>query len=243
MICQNCGALVDDDLIFCTNCGERLVVPTAHTVPLNDSVVTQAADAKPPKSSSPLKWIALILALIAIPASIFGVYLLMNSQKNLQVSQNINKSNSPVQTPTRKSEINQNSNANTSSEITSLEDTNLDNANSDQSFSTPKTKIEVINERIEIAPKSHYAKPFEITTDTAKFVGNVELLQGETYKGYVYLQSEYDNHFPDETYKMFIFGEEKKSQIKATLVQQNYVLIFLNESDKPIVIQADLSLE
>src|SRR5215204_4091631 len=99
MICQNCNARVDDDLIFCTNCGERQVVPTEKTVLMNDSVVTKATNVKPPKSSSNLKWIALIIALIAIPTSIFGVYLLMNSQKNSQVSPNVNKQNAPVQTP------------------------------------------------------------------------------------------------------------------------------------------------
>ena len=81
MICQNCHARVDDDLIFCTNCGERLVVPTAQTVSLNDSIVTQNAVVKPPKSSSNLKWLALIVALVAVPASIFGIYLLMNSSE------------------------------------------------------------------------------------------------------------------------------------------------------------------
>ena len=63
MICQNCNAQVDDDLIFCTNCGERQVVPTEQTVLMNESVVTKVANAKPPKSSSNLKWLALIVAL------------------------------------------------------------------------------------------------------------------------------------------------------------------------------------
>lgn len=243
MICQNCNAQVDNDLIFCTNCGVRLVVPTEQTVLMNDSVVTKATNATPPKSSSNLKWLALIIALIAIPASIFGVYLLMNSSKTTQVSQNINKSNSPVQTPTRKAETNQISNANISNTNVSGENTNAANTNLNGNLSTPATKTEVMNERIEIAPKSHYAKPFKIEGDTKTFLGKVELLQGETYKGFVYLQSQYDEHFPDELYKMFIFGEEKKSDIKSRLIPQDYVLIFVNETDKPIVIQGNFRLE
>lgn len=245
MICQNCGAQVDNDLIFCTNCGVRLVVPTAQTVSMRDSVVAKNVDAKPPKSSSNIKWLALIVALIAVPASIFGVYLLMNSQKNSQVSQNINKSNSPVQTPTRRAETNQNSNANASNLTATANsvDANWSNTDQTENSPTPETKIEVMNERIEIAPKSSYAKSFTIEGDTKTFLGNVELLQGETYKGFVYLQSQYDEHFPDELYKMFIFGQEKKSEIKSRLIPQDYVLIFVNETDKPIVIQGDFWLE
>lgn len=243
MFCQNCNARVDDDLIFCTNCGERLVVPTAQTVSLNDAVVTNNAAVKPPKSSSNLKWLALIVALIAVPASIFGVYLLINSQKNQQIAQNINKSNPPVQTPTRKAETNQNSNSNASNSNTNSVNVNPANTKTDENSSTPQTKTEVMNERIEIAPKTHYARPFKIEGDTATFRGKAELLQGETYKGFVYLQSQYDEHFPDELYKMFIFGEEKKSDVKSRLIPQDYVLIFVNETEKPIIVQAEFWIE
>ncbi len=239
MICQNCGAQVDDDLIFCTNCGERLSVRNAKTVLIHDSVVTQnPAGNLPKKNSSNLKWLALIVALIAIPASIFGVYLLVDNSKTLMVSQNIDKSNSPVQTPTREAKTNQHSNFNLSNV-----NANSDNEKPEINASTPKNKIEVMNERIEIAPKSHYAKPFKIEGDTATFLGKAELLQGETYKGYVYLQSQYDEHFPDELYKMFIFGEEKKSEIKSRLIPQDYVLIFVNEGDTPITIYGNFSIE
>lgn len=242
MICQNCNARVDDDLIFCTNCGERQIVPTAQqTVSMNDSVVTKAVNAKPPSSSN-IKWLALIVALVAIPASIFGVYLLTNSQKNSQVAQNVNKSNSAVPTPTRKAETNQNSNANVSTANSSngvWENTNSENSN----VSNSNSKTEVMNERIEILPKSSYAKSFTIEGDTKTFLGRVELLQGETYKGFVYLQTQYDEHFPDELYKMFIFGEEKKSDVKSRLIPENYVLVFVNETDKPIVIQGEFWTE
>ncbi|MEO6589763.1 MAG: zinc ribbon domain-containing protein [Pyrinomonadaceae bacterium] len=240
MICQNCQAQVDDDLIFCTNCGVRLAVSTGQTVLMNAPVVTKNAVAKPHKSSN-LKWLALIVALIAVPASIFGVYLLINSSKNSQVSQNINKPNSPVQTPTRKTKTNQNSNADSSNANSII--TNSENINHSENLSTPKNRTEVMNERIEIAPNTLYARQFKIVGDTSTFRGKIELLQGETYKGFVYLQSQYDEHFPDELYKMFIFGEEKKSDIKSSLIPQDYVLIFVNETEKPVIIQAEFWIE
>src|SRR5262245_60806691 len=111
MICQNCKAEVEDDLIFCTNCGERLFETTnqAQTVLLNDSVVTKPSVKASPKPPSKLKWLALIVSLVAIPATLFGVYLLINSN-NRQVSQNLSKPNTPISTP-RKTNSNKNANA------------------------------------------------------------------------------------------------------------------------------------
>ncbi|HSK73967.1 MAG TPA: hypothetical protein VK892_19870, partial [Pyrinomonadaceae bacterium] len=186
MICQNCQAQIDDDLIFCTNCGERLSVPNAQTVLMNNSAVK--ANETPQKSPSKIKWIALIVALIAIPVSIFGVYLLMNASKN---SQNVNKPNSPVQSPTRKTYTNQNSNENVSSANANSANTNLN-----ENASTPKNKSEIMNERIEIAPKSNYAVPFRVTDETVKISGKVKVLEGEKIKGFVYLQKVFDEHFP-----------------------------------------------
>ena len=42
---------------------------------------------------------------------------------------------------------------------------------------------------------------------------------------------------------MFIFGEEKKSDIKSSLIPQDYVLIFVNETEKPVIIQAEFWIE
>src|SRR5215210_6559378 len=140
MICQNCRTQVDDDLIFCTNCGVRLFQTNAQTVLMNDPAVAKTADETPRKSSSKIKWLALIVALIAIPVSIFGVYLLINASKNPQISQNVNKPNSPVQSPTRKAYTNQNSNANTSNM-----NANSVNANLNENTLTPKNKSEIMN--------------------------------------------------------------------------------------------------
>src|SRR5688572_5554829 len=112
MICQNCHTEVDDDLIFCTNCGARLFQPAgeAPTVLITKPAATGNENAKRPKSSSNLKWIALILALIAIPASIFGLLLLQS--RNRQIAQNTARPNTPTATPTRKPSPNQNTNVN-----------------------------------------------------------------------------------------------------------------------------------
>lgn len=237
MICQNCQANVDDDLIFCTNCGERLfeTKSEAQTVLLNDSIVTKISVEKPQKSGSNAKWIALTVALIAIPASIFGVYLLTNSK---QISQNINKTNTPVSTPTRKTNSNQNTNANISNS-----NANLTNIKANTNSANPTNKTEIMNERIEIAPKSHYALPFEVTTNTAEIVGKVEILQGEKIDGYVYSQEMYDNHFPDPNYKIFSFGDAKNVVVDQTLVEEKYVLVFINKTEKSVVIQGNFSVK
>lgn len=242
MICQNCQTDVDNDLIFCTNCGERISGTNmqAKNTLINDSAVTQNSSAIAPKSSSNLKWIALIIALIAIPASIFGVYLLINPNEK-QIVQNTNKQNSPKPTP--KTTQNQNTNLDSFHKNTN---SNADISNTKQSNVNANTNIdeqEIINERIEIDAKSSYSKSFTIDTDTAKIIGEVEVLQGANFKGFVYLQTQYDEHFPDETYKMFSFGDAKKATVDATLVKENYVIIFANDSDKSIVIQSKIVIK
>lgn len=237
MICQNCHEKVDNDLIFCTNCGERISGTPS------EGISAKVSPEKPVKNSSNIKWIALIVALAAIPASIFGVYLLVNSGKDTQINQNIAKSNSPAPTPTRKTNSNQNANLDSFHKNVNS-NTNLENTNSNVN-STPEKKeeFEIINERIEIYAKSSFAKSFTVKTETAKIVGNVEVLQGENVKGFVYLQTVYDEHFPDENFKMFSFGEGKKSVVDATLVKENYVLVFANDSDKSVIIKTRISVK
>lgn len=237
MICQNCQATVDNDLIFCTNCGERLseTKSNSQTVLLKDSVITKNSLEKPPPSSSNLKWLALIVALFAIPASIFGVYLLTN-QNRPQVSKNTNKPNLTKPTATPKANSNQNSTANISNSNNEISNENANTAESN-------AKIEVMNERIEIAPKEHYTVPFAIEKENIKLVGEAKLLEGEKITGFVYLQKSYDEYFPDPIYKMFSFEGRKSAEIKAALVEEKYVLIFVNDTDKPMVIQGNFSLE
>jgi hypothetical protein len=211
----------------------------APTVVMNDSVVTTSPAEKPPKTASSFKWAALIVALIAVPASLFGVYLLTNT-KNQPVSQNINKPNTPVSTPTRKTNSNQNSKANIANTNTNPTNANV-NVNSNSVTKTDKT--EVMNERIEIAPKSHYSRPFTVDAETAKIVGQVKLLEGEKIVGYIYFQKQYDEHFPDPTYKVFSFDGAKVASVNQTLVKDNYVLVFVNDSEKPLVVEGLFSVE
>lgn len=241
MICRNCQAQVDDDLVFCTNCGARLFESqnASPTVSNQNPNTTKNSVEIPQKSASGLKWAALIVALIAIPASIFGVYLLMNSSAKQPVSQNISKTPTPKSTPTPKKE-NNNQNANANLETVNP---NTANSNSDSNNATPESKTEIMNERIEIASGSHYARSFEVTAETAAIVGTVKIIQGDKIDGLVYLQTEYDDHFPNPDYKIFSFGDEKISEIWQTLVKEKYVIVFVNNSDKPVTVQGKVSLK
>lgn len=240
MICQNCQTLVADDLIFCTNCGARLFEPKrdAQTVLMDDSGGTKNSVVTPQKSSSNAKWIALIVALLAIPASIFGVYLLMNSQKNQTIAQNANKPKTPAPSATRRANANQNTNANTPNT-----NTNAANSNSKATAAKPVAKTEIMNERIEIAPGEHYAVPFEVESETAKITGTAKVLDGEKVAGYVYIKEMFDRYFPDPTYKVFSFDDKKTAVVEQTIVKQEYVLVFVNDTEKPMVIEGKFSFE
>jgi hypothetical protein len=238
MICRNCQTEVDDDLIFCTNCGERLFErqTEAPTVVMNEPVSLPPNNKKTAKPSSNLKWVALIIALIAIPVSIFGVYLLLKAQTNSQVAQNINKPKTPTATPTRKTNSNQNPNTN-------LSNTNSEKANVNTNVPKPANKTAIMNESVEIEPKSFYDLPFEVKAETAVITGKFKVLQGKNIDGYVYLQEMYDDHFPDPAYKVFSFGGESSPDVKQTLVGGEYVIVFVNNSENKVVLQGDFYLE
>lgn len=238
MICRNCQAAVADDLIFCTNCGERLYDEPneVQTVILDKPRVTEIENAMPSKSSSNLKWVALIVALIAIPASIFGVYLLTRND-NRQVSINAANTATPKPSPTR-TKANTNQNANLSNA-----NANANAANANANVEKPPDKNVIINERLEIAPASSYSVSFAVKRETAKIIGRVRVLQGEKVKGFVYTQQMYDENFPDEKYKVFDFDDDKIANVEQTLVKENYVLVLANETDKPLVVQSNFSLE
>ena len=237
MICRNCQTEVDDDLIFCTNCGERLFEPKDEvpTVLISEPIYKKPETLKPPKSASNLKWVALIIALIAIPASIFGILLLQS--QNRQSAQNNAQAKTPTATPTRKpNNSNQNSNTN-------LSNTNRANVNANANTSENPDKQEIMNERIEIAPQKNYARPFKVENETARITGKVTILEGSKIDGFVYLKKNYEEHFPDATFKVFSFGTSKTTEVRQTLVEEEYVLVFVNDTDKPVVIHGNFSLE
>ena len=241
MICRNCQTEVDDDLIFCTNCGERLFEPPEETptVLMKEPVYTAPGVVKPPKSSSGLKWLALIVALIAIPASIFGI-LLLRSQ-NRQAALNNARPNTPTPPPSRRSNTNQNSNANAAN--TNAANTKTVNINSNTNAEKRANKTEIMNKRLEIAPQTHQIVPFEVKNETARITGKVKVLEGEKIDGYVYFKKTYEENFPDEKFKVFSFGSADTFDVRQTLVEEEYVLVFVNKTDKPVVIQGNFSLD
>jgi hypothetical protein len=248
MICQKCGSTVADDLIFCTECGERLHQPTEQnrTVLMNDSVVTKISTAKETRPSSNLKWAALILALIAIPVSLFIAYQLFSAQRNDQSAANVNSKPvvKPSNSPNTKPKANSNVQTNVSNANENMANTNADWANSNlpaEENSPGGEQKEIWNERIEIAPGKHYAVPFK-TEGNAKITGNIKLLEGESIEGYVYLQSEYDEHFPDANYKVFSFDGDQEAAIDQNLVKDNYVLVFVNNTDATNMIEGKVFL-
>lgn len=238
MICKICQSNVDDDLIFCTNCGARLFQPNDETptVIITEPRPTTPETVKQQKSSN-LKWVALIIALIAIPASIFGILLLQS--RNRQAALNTSKPNPPTATPTRKpSNANQNSNANLSNA-----NANKANTTANANWTVNSKKIDVMNERIEIAPKEHYAVPFEIEAPKARLKGRVTVLQGDKVEVFVYIKSEFDSYFPDPVHKVSSFETGKSEESNQVLVEQEYVLVFVNKTDKPLTIQGNFDLQ
>ena len=243
MICNNCQKIVDDDLVFCTECGARLheTISETPTVLMKESVVTKVSEA-PPKPKSNVIWFVLLAALIALPLSIFGIYLLLNLQKQ-PVVQNVNKPKSPTPAPTKKANTNQ-TNANVNSNVNS-DNTNLNanQTNSNWNAPTPLPAEKIIwKERIEISPDSHYAVPFEIDEE-CYMVGIVTAIEGSPIEGYVYTQQLFDEHFPDMTFKGFSFGGEKKAETKQRMLVEKYVLVFVNKSESNLIIEGEFKTQ
>jgi hypothetical protein len=247
MICQNCRERVDNDLIFCTNCGERLSVTAdqASTVVMNEPVLTKPSkQAHPTKGNSNLKWVALILTIMAIPASLLIAYLLLANSKSQSVSDKSNTNS----VPSINRKVNSNSqnkmpnettgNANVSNSNIAVSEANV-NSNSSNSNrnDSAKGQTQIIDERIEIAPGAHLAYPFKLDSE-AKIFGEAKVLQGAAIEGYVYFQDMFDQHFPDANYKVFDF-DGKNPKVEQTLVKGDYVLVFINKNKTSATIQAN----
>jgi hypothetical protein len=237
MICQNCHSEVDNDLVFCTNCGARLheaVSQIRHVLP-EDPVATKVSAISSSPQKSNLKWIALIVVLIIVPSSLFVGYLLLKPESQ-QTTQNVSQPKTPVSSPTN--------NQNTSSSII---DSNLDPANSNSEknvqttdASTNSEKTNLWGERVGISPNSNYAVPFKIEEKSAKVAGDIRLVQGEPIVGYVFLKEVYEEHYVDPNYKVFDFNVAKDSSIEQTLPGSDYVLIFVNQTQKSATIQGSI---
>lgn len=245
MICQNCKKEVDNDLVFCTECGSRLhqTVSDAQTVIMPESVVTKATQPiEKPKST--LKLVAItagIVLVIGIPISLVIAYFALNNSKPQANKTPVNSS-----TPANRKTSNQNKSANSlANNSNSANNWNLnansqtanENTNSNVSLKASETKI--LDERVNIDADSHIAFPFKVEGDI-KIVGEVEILEGEQYEGFVFLQEVYDEHSVDSTYKMFSFdvNQGKIAQIEQFLPKGNYVLVFANNDGNGASIKA-----
>lgn len=239
MICQNCQTEVDNDLVFCTNCGARLheKITETPTVMLDDSVVTKLSAVAPAAPKNNLKWIALIIALIAVPCSLVVAYLLLK-HKDQPFAQNINQPIKPVFSPTRTAEINQNISSNKANGENFNSNTSASNQNNNSASLFAGDAI--MNERIEISPNSNYAVPFKIEEESAKIAGDIRLVQGEPIVGYVFFKEVYEEHYVDPNYKVFDFNVAKDSSIEQTLPGGDYVLIFVNQTQKSAMIQGSI---
>lgn len=246
MICQNCQSEVDNDLVFCTECGSRLqqTISNAQTVIMPESVVTKVTTNQPEKPKSSFKWLAIVLGIIvaiAIPISLIIAYFALNSSKS-----NSNKTPVNSSTPSNKKPNNQNKPANSLANNTNSSnnwnqnanlEANSENNNSNVSLKASETKI--LDERVNIDADGHIAFPFKVGGDI-KIVGEVEILEGEQYEGFVFLQEVYDEYSVDSTYKMFSFdiNQGKTAIIEQYLPKGNYVLVFTNNDGKGASVRA-----
>lgn len=232
MICPNCQSNVDDDLIFCTNCGQRISGIGNQPTAANDSVATRISPPHKAKKSVAAKWIALIAALIAVPLIIFGVIMFVNLNRQTNVAENTAKPSATNRQPVSNKAL-KNVDANQS------ENSNI-NSNIKQSTKTDSPASEIFNQQIEIAPGEHMAYPFRLDSDT-KITGDLQTVRGEPIHGFVYFQKEYDEHFPDATFKVFDF-EGANPNVEQTLVAGDYVLVFLNPNPSSTTIKGKFTI-
>lgn len=236
---------MDDDLIFCTNCGGRLFESAAQ--PANESneafgAQTSSPDAK--KDGMP-GWVKLAVILLAVPVVAASLFLLLRKSDAPQTVQNTVKPPAPARKSNSRAanQATNNSESTGNANQTTVSNSNQTNENTDADLSDADNisePVEIFNERIEIAPGEHIARPFKLDSN-AKLTGELQTVQGAGVQGYVYFQEQYDEHFPDATYKVFSF-EGDDSQINQTLVPQNYVLIFLNQNDSATTIKGKFSV-
>lgn len=258
MICQNCQASVDNDLVFCTSCGMRLneTWNQTPTVFLNESVATKIAVPEVQKSNSNLKWIALIIGLIAIPASLFATYLVFSNSKPTQTEHSnqtktvksptpvANRQNTNIAAPNNAVNNVNSTNINVN---TNVANANISNSNAaetlDEDWLNEKApadkRTEIWSERIGIAPENHFAVPFSVDGND-KIIGIVKTLAGSPVEGYLYTQSAFDEHFPEPDFKMFSFGGEKVSKIEQTLIKEKYVLVLTNKTKTPLLVDGKI---
>lgn len=237
MICQNCQAEVDNDLVFCTECGSRLhqTISNAQTVVMPESVVTKVSETIPQKKSSSLKWVALavgIVVIIAVPASLFIAYFALN--KNNSVS-NKSSNNSSI----NKKTSNQNKTANVVNKQNSETDWSNKTQNKESNVLLKPKETKIIDEQINVDANSNIAFPFKVREGMVKLDGETEILNGDQFEGFVFLQEVYDENGVNPNKKIFSFDTDKAEQY---LPKGNYVLVFVNGDGKGVSLKTRFTL-
>lgn len=224
IICQHCQTSVDDDLIFCTNCGQRLFqpMPEAETV-----VQPRTEPTNQIKKSSAARVAAIaVAALFLVSVSGVAIFLYLRSQPSPVAS----NSKSPTPKPSAKKS------ASTPKPVV--------NATASTPSPSPEreTDIEtVMDDRIQIAAGEHYARAFEVTDETMKISGRIKVSGGKV-NGFVFPQDAYDEHFLDPTYKTFSFDSEASPEFEQTMVSGDYMLVFVNDTENDIAVEGKVTL-
>lgn len=231
MICPNCKSAIDNDLVFCVQCGARLTgnftnrqiqTPTQPTI----------AFSNPPKRKLPWLWISLGLLLFVGLLTSSGIlyFFLRKNVETEKTAAPIEGKNSPRNSPI--SDTNQNINS-------SVSEKNAANAHS-----SAGEKI-IVDETLTVAENDHKAFPYQITNDSTMLRGQAELIKGEKFKMYVLLKEAYDKFIADSTYAVNEFEGKRDKVLKVNefTAADKYVLIIENKTDKPISVKIKMFLK
>lgn len=232
MICKNCQASIDDDLIFCVNCGIRLVggldtnrgMPAQPTVPF--SIVQ--------KKRNPLILIAVIsLLCVGVVATFLGIIVWLKPFSGNETRKSASSAeNNDADYP--KSAGNSNADSNAFNK----------NQSSNEKAATDEEKT-IVDETLTINKNEHKAFPYQITDNSTMLRGQAELLEGESFRGYVLLKEAYDTFLADPSYKVIGFSGKRGEIVKINefTSADKYVLIIENKSSQPINLKIKLFLK
>jgi flagellar basal body-associated protein FliL len=258
MLCQNCHSSVDDDLIFCTSCGVRLVQPSntsANQTQRPTEVFNQQTEQTTAifqnqvEKKSKLKWI-LLIAVISIVPIVLGIgifaYISLNSTKTVA-----NKSTTKP-TPTAKPKPkNENKSDNTivnnsNSEVdvnANVDNNSKSNSNDEEEKEPDLTAKKIIDETFSVDADAHIVFPFTVSENGVYVIGEAKILDGESYDGYVFIKEIYDEYKVNPTFKMFSFESKKgeSANIKQYLIKGDYVLVFSNKDGKGVQVKAEFT--
>lgn len=243
MICNSCRANVDNDLVFCTECGARLHESVSEVLTENipQSVVTQIRPSAQPKSH--FKWIALGVAVLAFPLATGLAYLILqglsqpsaaNKRPAAAPVNDSSKTNQNIKaTPTPKPvDSNSNKGADTNANVPA----NISNTSAGSSAGEI-----ILDDRFPVDAKNYTAFPFTVGV-TSDITGEAEGIDKKTFEGFVYTEEAFETKFPDTLHKAFSFGGGEKADVKQLILPGKYVLVFVNKDSSGITVRATFRL-